>query len=136
MGNALELSAPFLADQAKKFDMSQVKDKVVIVHFWSSQSEYDIDFRKLKLATDGKKDVELVNVCVDDSAAKAMQAARKVDAPGIHLFQAPNNNSANPLGVHFGIQILPTMFVVGRDGRVSNNAVQVSDIETALKAVQ
>lgn len=136
-GNALELSAPLLADSSKKFDISQLKGKVVVVCFWSSQSEnFDVDFRKLKLSTDGKKDVELVCVNLDDTAAKAADAVRKTGAPGIHVFQAGNNNSGNPLGIHFGIQILPTVFVVGRDGRVTNNAVQLSDLETELKKVQ
>jgi thioredoxin family protein len=137
VGNALELSAPYLADSSKKFDMSLLKDKVVVVHFWSSQSEnFDVDFRKLKLSIDGKKNVELVCVNLDDSAAKATEAVRKTSAPGIHVFQPGNNNVVNPLGIHFGIQILPTVFVVDRNGRVSNNAVQLSDLDSELKKVQ
>jgi hypothetical protein len=136
IGNRLDLSAPLLSDPAKTFDIASLKGKIVIVHFWSSQSEqFDIDFRKLKGVLDqsGAKGVELVNVCVDETAAKASEAVRKTNAPGTHLYQAGNNNSANPLSVQFGIQILPTVFVVGTDGRVTNNAVQVSDVETELR---
>ena len=34
------------------------------------------------------------------------------------------------------IHILPTVFMIDRNGRVSNRSLQVSDIETELKKVQ
>jgi hypothetical protein len=33
----------------------------------------------------------------------------------------------------YGINTLPTVFIVGRDGRVQNRTVQVTDLEEALK---
>lgn len=143
VGNRLELSAPLLNDSTKTFDVNQLKGKVVIVHYWSSQSEqFDLDFRKLKRLMEDigtKQNVELVCVSLDDTAAKAKEAVTKASAPGIHLYQTPPNNaggSNSPLAVQHGIHILPTIFMIGRDGRVTNNSLQIADIETELKKIQ
>lgn len=143
VGNRLELVAPLLNDANKAFDVNQLKGKLVIVHYWSSQSDqFEGDFRKLKRLLDDigtKQNVELVSVSLDDSAVKAKEAVAKSGAPGIHLYQAPPNNSGgsnSPLAIQYGIHILPTVFIVDRAGRVDNNAVQVADVETALKKVQ
>jgi hypothetical protein len=85
-----------------------------------------------------KQNVELVCVSLDDSAAKAKEAIQKTDAPGIHLYQAPPNNSGgsnSPLATQYGIHMLPTIFVVGRNGRVTSNGLQIGDIEMELKRV-
>ena len=112
------------------------------VHFWSSAApNYESEFAVLKVKMQqigAKNNVELVSVCLDDDAASAKQAVAKMQAPGIHLFHATNNERGmnSPLAAQFGIHILPTVFIVGRDGRVSTNAAQISDIDTELKKVQ
>ncbi len=137
IGNKLELTAPLLEDQKKTFDINQLKGKVIVVHYWSSQTDqFDLDFRKLKALIEqpsAKQNVELVNISLDETAAKAAEGVRKAAAPGIHLYQAPTNNAVNPLATQYGIHILPTIFVVGQDGRVTNNALQIGDVETELR---
>jgi hypothetical protein len=141
VGNSMALTAPTLND-GKLFDVSSLKGKIVIVHYWSSQSEqYMADFVALSRLMSGPngKNVELVCVSLDDTAEKAKGAVQKASAPGIHLFQAPSNNaggSNGPLAIQYGIHILPTVFVIGRDGKVVNNAVLMSDIELTLKSIQ
>ncbi|MGO9573252.1 MAG: thioredoxin-like domain-containing protein [Terriglobales bacterium] len=87
-----------LFDPSKQFDVAALKDKVVIVHYWSSQSDqYKDDFARLtRLMKDvgAKQNVELVCVSLDDSAARAKEAIQKTDAPGIHLYQAPPKRTA------------------------------------------
>jgi protein-disulfide isomerase len=135
VGNPLTLSAALLSDSSKTFTMADVKNKVVIVHFWSSAAptfESDFAVLKVKLQQLNKNNnVELVNVCLDDDAATAKAAVAKAQAPGIHLFMANNNERGmnSPLATQFGIHILPTVFIVGTDGRVTANGVQVADIE-------
>ncbi len=142
VGNPLVLTAPLLYDPSKQFDVASLTNKVVIVHFWSSQSEqYKDDFvrlSRLMKEVGTKQNVELVCISVDDSAAKAKEAIQKTDAPGIHLYQAPPNNSGgsnSPLATQYGIHMLPTVFVVGRNGRVTSNGLQIGDIEMELKRV-
>jgi hypothetical protein len=138
VGNPLTLSAPMLANNAM-FTMANVKGKIVIVHFWSSAAPtYESDFAVLKVKMQSVKNVELVSICLDDDADSAKKAVAKTQAPGIHLFQATNNERGmnSPLATQFGIHILPTVFVVDANGRVSANAAQISDIDTELKKVQ
>jgi hypothetical protein len=142
VGNVLTLSAPLLNDRTKTFNITQLKGKVVIVHYWSrGSSNYEDDFTKLKRIMNqvgAKNDVEMVSISLDDDAAKAKEAVAAAQLPGIHLFQASNNASGfnSPLATQYGIHILPTLFMVGRNGVVTNNALQIGDIQTELKRVQ
>jgi tetratricopeptide (TPR) repeat protein len=142
VGNVLTLSAPLLNDRSKTFNITQLKGKVVIVHYWSrGSSNYEDDFTKLKRIMSqvgAKNDVELVSISLDDDAGKAREAVAAAQLPGIHLFQASNNASGfnSPLATQYGIHILPTLFMVGRNGVVTNNALQIGDILTELKRVQ
>jgi len=140
VGTAMKLTSPLLGDSTKTFDIASLKGKVVIVHYWGSYTEqHKDDFVRLKrIADQNAKDVVLVNVNLDETAAKAQDAVSKTQAPGIHLFHVTNKEVGlnGPLANQFGIHILPTIFVVGRDGRVTNNMVQIGDIETELKKVQ
>ena len=142
VGNVLTLSAPLLNNRTKTFNITQLKGKVVIVHYWSrGSSNYEDDFTKLKRIMNqvgAKNDVEMVSICLDDDDAKAKEAVAAAQLPGIHLFQASNNASGfnSPLATQYGIHILPTLFMVGRDGVVTNNALQIGDIQTELKRVQ
>jgi hypothetical protein len=140
VGKKMKLAAPILAGNGKTFDIAEFKGKLVIVHYWSkASSTYEDDFVILKrIITAAKSDVELVNICLDDDATKAKEIVFKAQAPGVHLFQASNNASGlnSPLATQYGIHILPTLFMVGRDGVVTNNALQIGDIQTELKKVQ
>jgi hypothetical protein len=144
VGNAMNLTAPRL-DSGAVFDLAKdLKGKLVIVHYWRSQNgdQYKDDFARLKLrlASAGAKDLELVSINLDDDAATARDAVAKTQAPGIHLYQAPSNNSGgglnSPLATQYGIHILPTLFLVDRAGRVTSNSLQIGDIETELRKVQ
>ena len=144
VGNPMVLSAPLLADSTKTFNIADLKGKVVIVHYWSKQSTtYENDFAilKLKMQQSGaKNNVALVCISLDEDAATAKEVVTKaqVGDVGIHLFHATNNERGmnSPLAIQYGIHILPTVFVVGRDGRVTSTSVQIGDLETELKKVQ
>jgi hypothetical protein len=140
VGTAPQITSPMLYDKTKTFDITSLKGKVVIVHYWGSYTEqYKDDFVRLKrIVEQNSKNVELVCINLDETAARAQDAVAKATAPGIHLFHVTNKDVGlnGPLANQFGIHILPTIFVIGRDGRVTNNMVQIGDIETELKKVQ
>ena len=142
VGNELKLVAPRLDDPATTFDVAKLKGKVVVVHYWSTSSTtHLLDLAALKQIIEQaspKANVELVCVTLDDSRSKARDAVTKSRVQGIHLFGSSNNASGmnSPAATQYGIQMLPTLFMIGRDGRVTNNALQIADIETELKKVQ
>ncbi len=140
VGSPMKLAGPDLATK-QTFDLASLKNKIVIVHYWSSVTGSHVgDFAQLKrvLELNGAKGVELVSICLDDTEAQARQAVTTTKAVGTHLYQAPSNNAGglnSPLAIQYGIHILPTVFIIGRDGRVTTNSVQIGDLDTELKKV-
>ncbi len=142
VGNPLKLAGPDLATK-QMFDVAALKNKIVIVHYWSSVTGSHVgDFAHLQRIINlhgVKNGVEVVSICLDDSEAQAKEAVSATKAPGTHLYLAPSNNAGglnSPLAIQYGIHILPTVFIVGRDGRVTSNSVQIGDLDTELKKVQ
>jgi thiol-disulfide isomerase/thioredoxin len=139
-GTKLELTAPQLQTGAP-FDIATIKDKLVVVYYWASYCNQCVgDFARLnKLADSHPGKFELVCVSLDDTADLAVAALKASPVKGTHLFQAPPKNAggmSSPLALQYGINGLPTVFLIGRDGRVVNRAMQVSDLENELKKAQ
>jgi thiol-disulfide isomerase/thioredoxin len=136
-GKKLELAAPEL-QTAKPFDIANIKDKLVVVYYWATSCEQCIgDFARLNKIVDthpGK--VELVCVNLDDTDAQAIAYLKTTVVKGTHLFQAPPANTggmSSALALQYGINGLPTVFLIGRDGRVVTRSMQMSDLENELK---
>jgi hypothetical protein len=106
----------------KDFSTAQLNGKAVIVYYWASWGRDAIG--ELKALADlvktyGPKGLELVTVSLDDDAAKAVQALNAAQAPGTHLHM-PGGLDRSPLGTAYGIQMVPHIFLVGKDGKVTN----------------
>ncbi len=140
-GNPLVLSGTLLTGN-DKFDINQLKGKIVVVHYWASNSSTAADdFARLKRVLSTQKDVELVCVNLDDKTDKAVTFLQQngIALQAYHIAQAARdpNGMRGALANYYGINVLPTVFLVGRDGRVVNARLQVADLDEALKkAVQ
>ncbi len=139
-GKKLELTAPQLGTGAP-FDVNSVKDKLVVVYYWASYCSQCVgDFARLnKLAEQNPGKFELVCVDLDDTPEQAIAHLKSSPVKGIHVYQPPPKNSggmSSPLALQYGINGLPTVFLIGRDGRVLNRAMQVGDLENELKKGQ
>jgi thiol-disulfide isomerase/thioredoxin len=136
-GKKMELTAPQLQGGAP-FDVSSIKDKFVVVYYWASYSSQSVgDFARLnKLYDSHPGKLELVFVNLDDTPDLAVNHLKGSPAKGIHLYQAAAKNAggmSSPLALQYGINGLPTVFLIGRDGRVITRALQIGDLETELK---
>lgn len=132
-GQTLALSGPMLNDPNITFDVDQKRGKVVIVYYWASwNNQCSADFTKLKGLLDahaGK--VDLVCVNLDNSSDEARSFLRGTPAPGTHLHQ--DGGLESKLATDYGIQVLPTIFVVGKDGKVVNRNGQIANLENEVK---
>jgi len=130
IGRPLELSGPQMS--GGNFDIASLKGKVVLVYYWSSSvSVCERDFDTLKrFRTAHAKDLELVCVNLDENAADASKFLQRAQVPGIHLYQPGGLNS--PFATQYGINGLPHLFLVGKDGRVLDRTLQVGDVQNAL----
>jgi thiol-disulfide isomerase/thioredoxin len=136
IGHPLQLSAPQLGS-GTPFNITSLKGKVVVVYYWASHvnvCERDFDTLKRLRQRHGDK-MELVCVSLDDTPAAASAFLQRNQVTGIQLFeQAKEGGGLNsPLAAFYGINGLPHLFLVGRDGNVINRTLQVGDLETALR---
>ena len=131
-GKELTLTGPTLAGSA--FDLKTLKGKVIVVYYWASwNSPCAGDLEKLRTlqATHGAKGLEVVCVNLDNTAVEAKTFLQGKPAPLVHLFEP--NGMAGRLGEQYGIMVLPTMFVIGKDGKVISHAEQMSTVEENIK---
>ena len=146
IGQPMELVSPTL-DGRNTFDITTlkanpaagVKGKVVAVYYWASYCQScPREFAVLKQLHSALqiKGLELVCVNLDDNPADAVRFLTANPLPGIHLFQAAKAGGGvglnGPLAVHYGINGLPTLFLIGRDGKVVNTTLQAFDLEPAV----
>jgi thiol-disulfide isomerase/thioredoxin len=136
-GKKMELIAPQLQSGAP-FDVASIKDKLVVVYYWASYCSQCVgDFARLnKLVDSHPGKLELVCVDLDDTPEAAALFLKSTPIKGTHLYQpAPKNTGgmSSPLALQYGINGLPTVFLIGRDGRVMTRALQISDLENELK---
>ena len=139
-GQRLTLTAPQLGSGAP-FDVGAVKDKLVVIYFWASYCNQCVgDFARLnKLYDTHPGKIELVTINLDDTAEQAQTYLKSTPVRGVHIFQPGAKGAAgmsSPLAIQYGVNGLPTVFLISRDGRVVNRAMQVSDLENELKKGQ
>lgn len=140
VGKELKLSGTKLGGGT--FDIAQLaaQKKAVIVYYWASYVEQCVgDFARLKKLHEeqaAKQNFELVCVNLDESSEEASKYLARTSVPGVHMHSAAGKTGGglnSPLAVQYGINGLPTMFLVGRDGRVLNRSLQIGDVEAELK---
>ncbi len=134
-GNKLQLVAPTINGQ--RFDAGGLQNKCFVVYYWASyDSNTRFTFEKLnKLRKEySRKGFEVVTVNLDDNPQVAVQYLQKHPVTGYHLYQAGKQGGmSSPLAEQYGIMAVPHMFFVGKNSVVINNAVQVNDLEDAIR---
>lgn len=117
----------------KAFDMSQLRGKTVVVYYWASWNQQSVgDFARLKLLLSAYAAKGLELVCINlDSAPPEAGAADRGSNPGVQLF-APGGLDS-PLAAQYGIMVLPSMFLVNKDGAVASRTVQLANLEEEVK---
>jgi tetratricopeptide (TPR) repeat protein len=133
-GKDLVLAGPTLT--GSPFDVRTLKNKIVVVYYWASWNQQSADdLAKLKTlqGTYASKGLEVICVNLDSTAEEAKRFLAGKLAPTTHLFE-PGGLSSK-LGEQYGILVLPTMFLVGKDGKVISAAEQMTTIESSIKKV-
>ncbi|OWK36224.1 redoxin domain-containing protein [Fimbriiglobus ruber] len=124
----------------KAFSMAQLAGKGVVVYYyanWGTDATPQLKQLAELLKLYGPKGLEVVTISLDDDPAKAVQAINAAQLPGAHLHM-PGGLDRSPLATAYGIQMVPHVFVVGKDGKVINRNAQngpslKDEIEKMLK---
>jgi thiol-disulfide isomerase/thioredoxin len=132
-GKAMSLSGPTLSDANRTADLSELRGKLVIVYYWASwNGQAASDFAKLKaIASANAKDVAVLTVNLDATPEEAKSFVAKNSPVGTHLYQKGGLDSK--LATDYGVMVLPSAFLVGKDGKCLNRSAQVSTLEDEVK---
>lgn len=132
-GQTMALAAPTLSDSGTPYDIDQLRGKIVVVYYWASwNGQANSDFARLKAIVEkGEGKVAVLGVNVDATAKEGKEFADKNSAPGVQLYTPGGLDSK--LATQYGVMVLPSVFVVGADGKVANKAGQIGTLEDEIK---
>lgn len=130
-GRPLALSGP--APTGGTIDIESYKGRVVAVVFWagwSTQFVADVPVLRALYEQYGDRGFEIVGVNLDQQPADVTNFTRQNRMTWPNIFQPGGLDS--PLAQQFGLVSVPTIFLVGRDGRVVSNGMTINDLKTSL----
>jgi tRNA A-37 threonylcarbamoyl transferase component Bud32 len=133
-GQRFKLAGPRMHEANQVFNIDSLQGKVVIVYWWATwHNQSKDDFARLKqvLDTHGKKGIELVCVNLDDRADDVREFVSRARFPGIHLHQAGGLESN--LAASCGILMVPTVFVIDREGKMAIRKIQIHELSEELR---
>jgi len=131
VGKPLVLSGTSMAGGT--IDVKEFRKKLLCVVFWDTSSKPALeDLPLLKTLYDAhqKQGFEILGVNLDPVKANVVPVLTQHSAkwPQIHEPGGPESALAR----EFGINSLPTMFIVDVDGKVLNRGASVADLKTTL----
>lgn len=136
-GQELEMSGPGL--EGDVIDVKTSKGKMVLVIFWASNAQpFLFQLPKLtEVTTKYKKylDVVSVNLDVDERAVEAFREANKLEWRHIFPENRDDRGWNAPLAVHYGVNSLPTMFLLDPNGIVAETNLDASNLEAKIREV-
>jgi thiol-disulfide isomerase/thioredoxin len=118
----------------RPLDLAQYSGKVALIHYWATWCEpckQDLDTIKELQAKYGKAGFAPIGVNLDSNPQEAAQFLRSKTLPWPQLYEEGGLESR--LANDLGILTLPTMILIGRDGRVLNRNISAGELETELK---
>ena len=131
-GKSISIKGNTLNNQA--FNVSSIRGKVVIIHYWATWCEpckEDIKTLQTLYRTYGGKGLEIVGLNLDEKRDDVTRYLQTNRLPWIHLHEPGGLES--PLAEQLGIVTLPTMLMIGKDGRVVDRNITASELDRAIK---
>jgi peroxiredoxin len=132
-GNVLDLS--FTAVDGREVDLAKLQGKVVLVDFWATWcGPCVVELPKLKAAYDRfhQRGFEIVGISFDSNRAALEKFVAEKSLAWPHYFDG--KGWQNEIGREYAINSIPTMWLIGKDGKVSDlNARQ--DLEAKIETL-
>lgn len=136
-GKTIELTGKTLT--GSDFKLSSLKGKMVLIHYWATWSEpCKAEFETmLRLYEKYKKlGFEVVSISLDEEPKSVLDYLQKEeDLPWIHLY-APGGPEDSDLAAQLGIIALPSMLLLGKDGKVVDHSVTMLQVERELRKLR
>lgn len=119
--------------EGRNYSLADRKGKVVLIQYWATWCEpCKNDLRLIKEAYEeyGRRGFEVVGVSLDRDVNELKGFLRKNPLPWTQLFAEGGLDS--PLSEQLGVAMVPTMILVGADGKVIDRSVLSQDIDRLL----
>jgi len=131
VGKPIALSGKSI--DGRTFNLSAAKGKYVLIHYWATWCEpCKQDMETIKsLQAKYVKDFQPVGVNLDNDPKDATTFLRSKSLPWPHLYEDGGLDSR--LAKELGILTLPTMILVGKDGKVINRNIHAGELDAELK---
>ena len=114
------------------FDLSQLKGKVVLIQYWATWCEpCKSDMPLLKELRGKFKGFEVVGVCLDNDKKEMAGFLAENDPHWPQLFDEGGLDGR--YAVSMGIQTLPTMILIDKQGKVVNRNIRGQELAGELK---
>lgn len=130
-GKPLTLAGPDPA--GRQINVANLNGRVVAVVFWatwSNQFVADVPVLRALYEQYGDRGFEIVGVNLDQQPAIVSDFTKKSRITWPNIYQ-PGGLDA-PLAQQYGLVSVPTIFLVGRDGRVISNGLTINDLKAML----
>lgn len=130
-GKAFELTGTTL--DGKPLDWKAYQGKVVLVDYWETRCVPCIEeFNNIRknYARFHDRGFELVSISMDIDRDEVRQFIQKHKIPGTTLFDS--RGYGQPMALKYGVTTVPTVFLVGRDGKVVSRSIHGPKLERLL----
>ncbi len=116
------------------FDLAERHGKVVLIQYWATWSDLSkADMPLLKeLRTKYGKNFEVVGVCLDNDPQEMIAFLKQNDPRWPQLYEEGGLEGSR-YATELGIQIVPTMILVDKQGKVVNRNIRTDELETELQ---
>ncbi|QEG36192.1 thioredoxin-like domain-containing protein [Bythopirellula goksoeyrii] len=115
-------------------DLEKLHGKAVVIQYWTTSSEHSTaDHAVLKELVQkyGGKTLEVISVCLDFNRDAVIQYLQSNRLPWKQMYAEGGFDGR--LASELGVVTVPLTIMVGPDGKVISNSIQVAEIESELK---
>ena len=120
--------------EGKNLDIADMKGKIVLVHYWADWCEIcKTEFPQLEKIKKEYPDLQLVGVNCDNDLATARKACQKVEVDWPQFYSEGGYNRG--FAADMGIVSLPSMILLGKNGRILSTTVTASTLERELESI-